>query len=107
MQDQDGPVVDRQAGEGSIEEVGRGGPVVEGAIGRGSLTAFVRVRQSKLANAPAASTSQLRPAGVQVDPPQPGVEQVRVAQGLAVAPGRHEGLLGRVGSVGLIAKDRH
>ena len=47
-----------------------------------------------------------RPAGVDEDAPQPGVEPLRVAQAGQLAPGRDEGVLGGVARLGLVAQHR-
>jgi len=100
-----GAFVDRQTGEGSIEAVGVGGSVVDGRVVRGRLTDVVRIEQGNLTNLRSASPSELLPAGIHVDSAEPGIEQVRVAQSAAMAPGRDEGLLRGVGGVRRIAQD--
>jgi threonine dehydratase len=103
---QDGSIVERKPGEGPIEDVGVGRPVVEGSAGGCLLAPVLGVEEADLANLRSTAPAELPPAGVQVDPAEPGVECVRVAERLAVAPGRYERLLHGVGCVGGVSKDR-
>ena len=105
VEDEHGAIVDRQSGEGSVEDVGRGRSVIERPAGRGRFGAVFGVEQRYLPDAGSAPTAKLRPAGIQIYPAEPGVEEVRVAKRLAVAPRRDECLLRGVGGVGLIAKN--
>jgi len=105
MQDEDGAIVHRQAGEGSIECVGLGRSIVESPFCGGRLAALIAIEKRDLAEASATSAAKRHAAGVQVDAAEPGVEQVGVSQLGAVAPGRDEGLLGGVGGLRVIAED--
>ena len=74
MQNQQRPVINRKAGEGSIECVGVDCPVGERRFGRGRLPVVFGVEESNLPDLGSAPAAYLRPAGVQIDPPQPSVE---------------------------------
>ena len=106
VQNEDGSVVDRQPGEGSIEDVGVGRSVVEGSVGRSRFAFVLGVEQPDLANPRSTSPAELLSTGVQADPGEPGIEGFGVAQRIAMAPRRDERLLGCVGGVGLIAENR-
>jgi len=105
VEDEHGPVVYRQAGEGSIERVGLGRSIVDGSVVRTRLRAVIRIDEPDLTDPHATAPPELLPAGVQVDAPEPGVEEIRVAQRFPMAPGRDECLLRGIGSVGLGAQD--
>lgn len=105
VQDEDGSVVDRKSGEGSIECICVSNSVGERRSGRGRLPVVLGAEKSNLADLRSTSTPKLGPTGVQIDASEPGVERFRVAQSVAVAPGRNEGFLRGVGCVGLTTEN--
>jgi hypothetical protein len=105
MQDEDRSIVDRQPGESPVECVGVSRSVVQTSFGRRRFSVVEGIEQPDLADTRSTSPAELSPAGVQVDPSEPGVEEVRVAQVRVMAPGRDEGLVRGVGGVGGIPQD--
>jgi predicted ABC-class ATPase len=105
VEDEDRAIVYREPGEGSIEHVGVGGSVIQRSVGRSRLAVAFWIVEADLTDAGPGSAPQMLPARIEVDPPQPRVEGVGIAQGVAVAPGRDECLLGCVCGVSLVPED--
>ena len=106
VQDQDGAQRERQALEGALQLIEVGRFVGDAGAAAGGLVRLGDEADGDLVDGRAPAPAPGGPAGVEVDPPEPGVEPLRVAQLADVAPGVEQGVLGGVARVGLAAQDR-
>ena len=87
MEDEDGPLLRRQAPEAAVEGIAQDD--VQGRVARGRSVD----RQRPNIHAPAPRLPRFRVAGVDEDAVQPGVEALDLAEPREFPPGRDEGLL--------------